>query len=138
METNKQLQLLDNFLNSEEGKQSMKEYFDKIELEKQHSARWADRMYERIKDNIDESIEHLLKWYDSDRYRDREYKMCYEPRERLLWVLLDVAEKYGRPATEDEWEVYGNMFTNGIYIFGSYAIQIMVGQGSAIRIDKMN
>lgn len=137
METNKQLQLLRDHLNSEEGKRSIKEYFDKIELIEQHDARWADRMYERIKDNIDESIEHLLKWYDSDRYRNREYKMGYEPRERLLWVLLDVAEKYGRRATEDEWDIYGNTFTGMIYIFGSYAIQVMIGQGSVIRIDKM-
>ena len=137
METNKQLQILSDYLDSEEGKLHMKEYFEKIELREQHCARWADRMYERIKDNIDESIEHMLRWYESDRYRDREYEMCYEPRERLLWVLFDVAEKYGRPATEDEWETYGNMFTGALHIFGSYAIQVMVGQGSVIRIDKI-
>lgn len=134
---NERLQAMDKFLNSEEGKQHMLDYFAKLELEKQHNDRWVDRMYERIKDNIDESIEHMLNWYESSKYRDREYKKSYEPREPLLWVLLDVAKKYGRPATEDEWEIYGNIFTGIIYVLGSYTIQIMHGQGSVIGVNKI-
>ena len=128
---------LDKFLDSEKGRKHMTDWLNKMELEKQHELRWADRMYERIKDNIDESIEHLNKWYDSDKYRDREYKKGYEPREQLLWVLFHVAEDYGRECTEQEAEQYANMFTGEIYILGSYAIQVMHGQGSVIRIDKI-
>lgn len=138
METNNWLEKLDKFLDTEEGRKSMTDWLNKMELEKQREIRWADRMHERIKGNIDESIEHLIKWYDSDKYRDREWKMGFEPRERLFWVLWDVAKKYGREATENEWDVWGNMFTGNIYIFGSYAIQIMHGQGSVIKIDKIS
>ena len=137
MGINEQLQAIDNFLDSEEGKLYMETYHIKIHLGKQHNDRWVERVYNRIKDNIDESIEHLDKWYSSDKYRDREYKINYEPRETLFWVLFDIAEKYGRECTEQEVEQYANMFTGAMYIIGSYVIQVMHGQGSVIRIDKI-
>ena len=128
---------LRDFLDSEEGKKSMDEYFEKLQREELHLQRWVDRVWNRIKDDIDGSIEHLLNWYESDRYRDREYKMGFEPREQLLWVLLDVAQKHGRACTEQEIETYANMFTGAMYVIGSYVIQVMHGQGSVIRIDKI-
>lgn len=128
---------LRDFLNSEEGKKSIEEFALKLRREDEHKERWVDRMWNRIKDDIDGSIEHLLNWYESDKYRDREYKMGYEPREQLLWVLLDVAQKHGRLCVEKEVEIYANMFTGGMYGLGSYIIQVMNGQGSVIRIDKI-
>ena len=128
---------LRDFLDSEEGKKSMQEYFEKLKREELHLQRWVDRMWNRIKDDIDGSIEHLLNWYESDKYRDREYKMGFQPREELLWVLLDVAQKHGRLCTEKEVEIYANMFTGAMYVIGSYVIQVMHGQGSVIRIDKI-
>jgi hypothetical protein len=128
---------LRDFLDSEEGKKSMDEYFEKLQREELHLQRWVDRVWNRIKDDIDGSIEHLLNWYESDKYRDREYKMGFEPREQLLWVLLDVAQKHGRLCTEKEVEIYANMFTGGMYGLGSYIIQVMNGQGSVVRIDKI-
>jgi hypothetical protein len=128
---------LKNFLNTEEGKKSIEEFRLKIEREEAHSNRWVERMWVRIKDDVDVSIEHMLKWYDSDKYRDREYRMCYEPREDLLWVLYDVAQKYGNECTEDEIREFANTFTGGMMRIGSYVIQVMCGQGSVIRIDKI-
>jgi len=137
MSIDKQLQAMTEFLDSEEGKQYMLNYFAELELEEQHNDRWVDRMYNRIKDNIDESIKYLIDWYDSDDYRDREWKMNREPRERLFWVLFDVAKKYGRECSEQEEENYSNMFTGNMWVIGSYVIQVMHGQGSVIRIDKL-
>ena len=94
-------------------------------------------MWNRIKDDIDGSIEHLDNWYESDKYRDREYKMGFEPREKLFWVLLGVAEKYGSEVG-DEYEIYANPFTGEMYKLGSYIIQVMHGQGSVIVIDKIS
>jgi hypothetical protein len=123
------------WLDSEEGEFYMDQYTEKCRREEEHKDRWIDRMWNRIKDDIDGSIEHLNKWYYSDRYRDREYKMKYEPREELLWVLLGVAEKYGSEVG-DEYEIYANPFTGEMYKLGSYYIQVMHGQGSVIVIDK--
>ncbi len=131
------VQKMIDFLDSEEGKQRMEAYVIKIAKDLAHSDRWRDRMWERIKDNVDESIEALLRWYESDRYRDREYKMGIEPREKLLWVLLEVAIVYGSDPSEEELEKFENTFTGEIAKIGSYVIQSLYGQGSAIRIDKI-
>jgi hypothetical protein len=124
-------------LNSEEGNQRIEASVIKNAKKLAHSRRWRDRMWDRIKDNVDESIETILKWYESDRYRDREYKMGIEPREQLLWVLLDVATVYGSDASEEELGMFENTFTGEIAKIGSYVIQSLYGQGSAIRIDKI-
>jgi hypothetical protein len=94
-------------------------------------------MWERIQPDIDGSIGHMLKWYNSDTYRDREYSKGYQPREELLWVLFGVAETHGEECTDEEVDLYANTFTRSIYKLGSYAIQIMDGQGSIIAIDEI-
>jgi hypothetical protein len=123
------------FFDSPEGKESLEKFAEKLRREQEHKDRWIDRMWNRIKDDIDGSIERLDNWYGSDKYRDREYKKMYEPREELFWVLLGAAEKYGSEVG-DEYELYANPFTGEMYKIGSYYIQVMYGQGSVIRIDK--
>ena len=125
------------YLDSDEGKLKAEKFFKKLELEQEHKHRWIDRVWNRIKDDIDGSIEHLLNWYYSDKYRDREYKKGYVPREELLWILLGAAEKYGSEVGDD-YEFYANPFTGEMFQLGSYIIQVMYGQGSAIRIDKIS
>jgi hypothetical protein len=123
------------FFESPEGKESLEKFAEKLRREDEYKDRWIDRMWNRIKGDIDGSIEHLDNWYGSDKYRDREYKRGYEPREKLFWILLGVAEKYGSEVG-DEYELYANSFTGEMYKLGSYYIQVMYGQGSVIRIDK--
>ncbi len=123
------------FFESPEGKESLEKFAEKLRREQEHRDRWVDRMWNRIKDDIDGSIERLDNWYSSDKYRDREYRRGYEARESLFWVLLGVAEKYGSEVG-DEYELYANPFTGEMFKIGSYIIQVMYGQGSVIRIDK--
>jgi len=127
---------LAEYLDSEEGRKDMEKYVEKMAKDLAHTDRWVDRMWERIQPDIDGSIDHILKWYNSDTYRDREYDKGYQPREELLWVLFGVAENHGEECT-DEVDLYANTFTRSIYKLGSYAIQIMDGQGSIIAIDKI-
>ena len=131
------VQKMIDYLNSELGNERIEAIVIKNAKKIAHSRRWRDRMWDRIKANVDESIERILKWYESDRYRDREYKMGIEPREQLLWVLLDVATVYGSDPSEEELEAFENTFTGEIAKIGSYVIQSLYGQGSAIRIDKI-
>ena len=128
---------LSEYLDSEEGQKDMEKYVEKLAKDLAHTDRWIERMWERIKGDIDGSIEHMLRWYESDKYRDREYGMGFQPREELLWVLFGVAETHGEECTDEEVDLYANMFTRAIYKLGSYAIQIMDGQGSVIAIDKI-
>ena len=128
---------LSEYLDSEEGRKDMEKYVEKLAKDLAHTDRWIERMWEKIKGDIDGSIEHMLRWYESDKYRDREYGMGFQPREELLWVLFGVAETHGEECTDEEVDLYANMFTRSIYKLGSYAIQIMDGQGSVIAIDKI-
>ena len=128
---------LSEYLDSEEGQKDMEKYVEKLAKDLAHTDRWVERMWGRIKGDIDGSIEHLLRWYESDKYRDREYGMGLQPREELLWVLFGVAETHGEECTDEEVDLYANTFTRSIYKLESYAIQIMDGQGSIIAIDKI-
>ena len=128
---------LSEYLDSEEGRKDMEKYVEKLAKDLAYTDRWVERMWERIQPDIDGSIDHMLKWYNSDTYRDREYNKGYQPREELFWVLFGVAETHGEECTDGEVDLYANTFTRSIYKLGSYAIQIMDGQGSIIAIDKI-
>ena len=128
---------LSEYLDSEEGRKDMEKYVEKLAKDLAHTDRWVERMWERIQPDIDGSIDHMLKWYNSDTYRDREYDKGYQPREELLWVLFGVSEIHGEECTDEEVDLYANTFTRSIYKLGSYVIQIMDGQGSIIAIDKI-
>lgn len=127
------------FMESKEGEESINKYVEKIQKGREHRNRWVEKMKSRIENNIDSAVEKLLYWYESDKYRDREYKMGYQPRESLLWVLFNYAVMYGEEIQEDSelYETYGNCFTGGMFKIGSYVIQTMHGQGSIISIDKI-
>jgi hypothetical protein len=114
-------------------------FFKDLVKKKLKRKEWIERMKLRIEGDIDSSIERLLEWYESDKYRNREYARGYQPRETLLWLLLDYAVIYGEMCLDDSeiYETYGNAFTGGMYRIGSYVIQVMHGQGSVIRIDKI-
>lgn len=123
----------EEFLNSEEGKESIERFAEKLEREHAHKERWVEKFKSRCEDNLDLAIESLLSKYDSDDYVNREYRLGYEPRETLLWLVWEYAEKYCK---ECEDESYANPFTGGMYYIGSYVIQIMHGQGSVLKITK--
>jgi hypothetical protein len=131
------IEKINEFFDSPEGQKSFEKFAEKLKREREHKDRWIDRMWERIQSDIDGSIDRMLRWYNSDPYRDREYNKGYQPREELLWVLFGVAEVHGEECTDEEVDLYANTFTRAIYKLGSYAIQIMDGQGSIIAIDKI-
>jgi len=123
---------------SEEREDAINDYFEKyyqeIDNNKKRNERYVDKLHSLYGTNIDVIIEKIINKYDSKEYRNREYKMGYEPREDLYWLLLSYAEKYGKPCNERK---YYNMFTSEAFFIGSYVIQAMDGQGSVVHIDKI-
>jgi hypothetical protein len=134
------IEKINAFFDSPEGKESIDRYVEKLQKSREHRDRWANKMKSWLGDDIDSGVERLLAWYKSDKYRDREYRMGYQPREDLLWVLFNYSVIYGEEIQEDSeiYEDYGNSFTGGMFKIGSYAIQVMHGQGSVIAIDKID
>jgi hypothetical protein len=131
---NQMLENLKAFLETDEGKESIERWGEKLRRADEHKDRWAEKFKQRCESDIDGSIEKLLAKYDSKEYRDKEYGKGREPMENLLWVALEYAEKYCEECTDEK---YLNMFTGSAYYIGSYVIQVMNGQGSVIRIDKI-
>jgi hypothetical protein len=124
-----------DFLDSEEGKKSIQEFGEKMKREDERRDRWIEKFKELAEPDIDSSLSRIIKKYDSDEYVRREYSLGYEPREKLLWIAFNYAEKYCKECTDEK---YLNMFTGEAYYIGSYVIQVMNGQGSVIRIDKID
>ena len=125
---------LREFLNSEGGKKSIKEFGNKMRREEECKDRWIEKFKKLAEPDINFYLEKLIKKYDSDEYVRREYALGYEPRESLLWIALGYAKKYCK---ECEDEKYLNTFTGEAYYIGSYVIQVMHGQGSVIKIEKI-
>lgn len=126
---------LREFLNSEEGKKSIEEWNDRLVQEEEHQNRWIEKFKSRFENNLDTILERLINKYYSSDYVKREYKMGFMPREPLMFLVYEYAKKYCEPCEDQK---YFNMFTDEAYYIGSYVIQLMIGQGSSIRIDKIN
>ena len=107
---------------SEEGKASLERSRIEHEKRKAHEERWLEKFKTWAEPDMNAAIEKLMKWYDSDKYVRREYKLGYEPRKTLLWFAWDYARKYCTPCDDEN---YFNTFTGDAYYIGDYVIQIM-------------
>lgn len=132
---NKQLEEFKAFLESDAGRESTREFAMKIQNDRQHTLRWVEKIRHRYGNNIDDLIELLVKKYSSDAYIDREYKLGREPKEELLWMVYEYAKLYCDPCNDEK---FINAFTHGAYYIGRFVIQLMIGQGSTLRIDENN
>lgn len=134
-ETTNLLDKLTAFLETEEGQRSIEEFGKKLEREAEYRDRQVERFKKYTEGRLDEVLEKIIDKYDSDKYVRQEYRLGYEPRETLLWVAVGYAEKYCTPCEDPE---YANPFTGEMFYIGSYIIQVMHGQGSVIKIEKIN
>jgi hypothetical protein len=125
---------LRDFLETDEGKKSIEEFKEKMKRIEEVEDLRVERFKKWAEPDMNLAIEKLISKYYSDEYVKKEYSLGYEPREKLLWVVLNYAEKYCKECTDEK---YLNMFTGQAYYIGSYVIQVMHGQGSVIRIDKI-
>jgi hypothetical protein len=129
--------MADNFskyLDSPEGKKSMDDYVAKIVAQEAAQERYVQKFKLLYENKLDEAIEKLLAKYDSDAYVNKEYKLGYEPREDLLWLVYNYVIKYCKRCKNPK---YLNDFTGDAFYCGSYVIQCMHGQGSVIKIEKI-
>ena len=129
------LDKLTAFLETEEGQRSLEEFGKKLNQEAEYRGRQVERFKKYAEHRLDEVLEKIIAKYDSDKYVRHEYRLGYEPRETLLWVALNYAEEYCKPCEDPQ---YANPFTGDMYWIGSYVIQVMHGQGSVIKIEKIN
>lgn len=130
---NSTLQWLKEHLETEEGKESIRKFAQKIGADQKVRNRWIEKFRVRCESDLDGALEKLTSKYYSEEYRNREHKMNVEPREPLLWLMWDYARTYCKECKDKR---YFNMFTAEAYYIGSYVISIMHGQGSVLAINK--
>ena len=111
-----------------------KQFFEKIKNRRNIQKKQLKRI--KISGKFKELIEKAIVKYNSDKYREKWYKLGIEPPELLFWTLFDYAEKYGRKCKQKEFKKYGNMFTTALFFCDGYYFNRMDGQGSAIEIYK--
>lgn len=131
---NDMLKRMREFLDSEEGQRSISEWAKDYARKQDHKARWVEKFKDRCESDLDGVLEKLFNKYNSDEYVAREHKIGCEPREPLLWLAYEYASTHCQPCEDEK---YFNDFTADAYYIGSYVIQLMIGQGSALRVDKI-
>ncbi len=126
---------LHDYLETEEGKASLIEYFGGQERREQVERTQIERFHQKYGSNLDEVIAHIEAYYESDAYYNREVrKLGYEPRTPLYSFLYKYAEKYGK-STWARKHMSG--FNNIAYYIGeSYVIRVLHGQGSCVQVYK--
>lgn len=137
----RRIKLTKEWFASEEGKQSVKDFHEKLESGQKIESEQTKRIHRLYGNNIDSFIEKVVACYESKAYKDKWYSKGCEPPTDLYWVLLRYASKYGekinQKSNRDLLGTYVNPFTSEIYKIGNYVIQSMNGQGSVVRVDKI-
>lgn len=136
----KQLDALRDFWETEEGKKSIEEFVQEFNNRKIIEERHVQVLHDKFGDSIDSIIEKIISKYESDKYKDRWYKRSIEPECMLYNVLYDYAKFLNSIASNEQIEQYGSEVFGGdvAYILGSYFLQIIHGQGSAVIVVKMD
>lgn len=136
--TNKALENLQKFLDSPEGQKSLDDFVNKINNEDITKNSQINRFWDKYGDKLDYIIPIVIEKYSSGQYKERWYNRNIEPPETLYYFLYDVANVHGREFTDDEYQAKENMmFTANVYVLGNWTLELIIGQGSAILIDKI-
>lgn len=128
---------LSSFLDSPEGEEFTRKYFEKIAKGELILQSQLERFHKNYANRFEEIILKLKNKYNSKEYVLKWHNRGYEPPENLYYFLFSYAKKYGREPTEDEATLHGNMFTGDMAVVHGYIFNMMYGQGTALHIDKL-
>jgi hypothetical protein len=126
-----------NYLKTEEAKKDIADHFKKLIQKDEIYETQLDRFHKFLETNsLEKIVNKVCLKYESDTYKDRWFNKGFEAPEDLLHFLFDYACKYGRKATKKEIHKYGNMFTDDMYYIKGYYFNMMLGQGSCVKVVK--
>ena len=126
------------YMESEEGKKSIKEYFNKLELKDKILEGRLLRVNGYLENNSLDKLMDRLKKDNGDEWSDKCYKRGYQPYPTNLFsLMISYANGYGKEPTEEEDmdpNEYG--FLSSEYILENYKFQTFCGQGCFDRVLK--
>lgn len=119
---------IDKFLDSVD----WKKLFEKQEWCAKIDSIWIKKFHNLPEERQISIIQRIKDKYSSPEYLNKEYKLGYEPRTPLYFLLFAYSRVYG----EDLYLQYCEKldFCGGIYKINSYIIELMIGQGSVINL----
>lgn len=122
---------------TEEDEAFMVAYCEDVKKKQLIKEKQIQRFHEKYSHRFSEIIEKILAKYATDEYYYRWTRRGIEPEEYLLYFIFEYLMIYGQELSKTEYIKYSNDFTSAIRKKDGYVVQIMYGQGSAIRVDKI-
>lgn len=119
------------YLNSEEGKASLKAYFDKLKFEDKLDNQWCEKFHNLSLEERDEIIKKILSKYNSVEYKERWYLRGIIPPEDLMFMIYKYAVRFGKDSESN------GMFDSDSHVFDNYKVTLICGQGSFVRIEEL-
>lgn len=127
------IEQLKAFLESEEGKDFVKEEQNKMLFHREHINKYVTKLYEIGSEKRNELFQKIKTKYDSDEYYHRWINRGIEPPEVLYDYILEYAFKYGKLNTiEDAHFGYDSYIIDDTWI-----ITCWYGQGTAYNFNKL-
>ena len=123
---------LKKYLESDEYKKRFEEETQKQSFLGQWKERWIEKLHNLTVGQRIELIRKCIKKYDSDEYKDKEYKKGRFPENTLFYILDDYAEKYGEPLY-----IENDVCISKYLLDGKFIIECICGQGSAINVTEI-
>lgn len=130
------IQRLKDFMESEEGKESMRRFAEKLVLEEQIKTSQRERIkgFYKTQEEFDQLMEGVLARHDED-YRDSCYAKGYMPYPSiLLQTLFDIAEIDGEEC--DGVDAFTTEWPANVYEYMGWQFAVTHGQGSVTSIYK--
>ncbi len=130
------LEKLKAYLESDEGKKSTDEYFNKLSFKEKIRQGRLTKLKTYLETNsFDDLMDRMLK-ENGEEWVDKCYAKGYEPYPtnilNLIIKLIMNREQEESPISEDI------DFLSGEWVYNGYAVQLFCGQGCFYRILKLN
>ena len=123
---------LKKYLESDEYKQRLEEENKRELFLNSWKDKWIEKIHSLTVEQRADVIRKCIKKYDSEEYKDKEYKKGRFPENTLFDMLDDYAEKYGEPLY-----IENDVCVSKYLIDGKFIIECFYGQGSVINVKEI-
>ena len=126
------VEALEKYLERDEFKQRLEEENKRELFLNSWKDRWIEKIHSLTVEQRADVIRKCIKKYDSEEYKDKEYKKGRFPENTLFDMLDDYAEKYGEPLY-----IENDVCVSKYLIDGKFIIECFDGQGSVINVKEI-
>lgn len=121
------------WLDTEDGQKSINNWFEENTKKEKHLERWTQKIKMFLENKTDEELEVLFSKLDKhkEKRRDILFNQGYDSESDLLSPLYTVFTILGEEKNSD------GMFSDSVFIWRGYKMEIICGQGCFTLIKKL-